>query len=180
MGCPRRPEPPSAELAIGVGGILELSRATLRALGKAMRAFRPEGELPLRDVDRILERWIEIRSGGGGRGAEVATRAHMEPGWLLWVSTVESKVWGDASECVPLCDAHGEIAEWQPVVFLVASLRWYEEPALRAAGKVQALNEAIAERRRLEATPQYDQAMRRLAREFGSCDDGFLRVAILR
>lgn len=178
MGCPRRPEPPSAELAIGVGGMLELSRSMVRALGRVLRSYKPEDELPLRDVDRILERWIELRHFGGARGADVATRAHMEPGWLLWISTVDAKVWSDSSECVPLHDAQGRIAEWMPAVYLVASLRWYEEPALREGGQSKALNEALAERRALERTPQYQQAMRRLAREFGACDDGFLRVAL--
>ena len=173
MGCHARPAPPSEEVEVGLGGVLELSRVMVRGLARALRAYRPEDALSMRDVDRILETWIELRHYGGARNAAVATRMHQEPGMLLWVSTVDAKVWREPSECMQL-----SADQWMPAVYLTSCLRWYEEPALRDAGSAKALREAIAARTEIEATRQYKLAMRRLAMEFAACDDGFLRVAL--
>ena len=189
LGCHQRPVPPAPDVEIVAGGWQQLSREMVRALARALGVRRSGDGLPDGQVERILEKWIELRHYGGARGAEVGTRSHEEPGALLWVATVDAKVWREGSELVQL-----SADEWQPAVYLVAMLRYYELPLLvqqaeatdlastRGGGPCrvarQYVDEARGELVRLVKTSQYQAAMRRLAVEFAACPWDFLRVAL--
>lgn len=161
------------------GGAWRLTRDTLRALARALRLGGWEPRLSQQQVDKVLERWIELlHFGGGPGGADVRQLARGAAGWLDWAATVSEHVWREPSECVPLRDSRLCIVEWQPAVYLVAMLRWYKEPALRASGSNGALAYAQQERTALETTRQYKRAMSRLGKEFARCPREFLRVAL--
>ena len=197
MGCHLRPDSPSVDVEVGIGGGHQLSREVVRALARVLGIRRRDVGLTAGQVERILEKWIELQNFGGSRNADVGTRTHEEPGALLWVATVEAKVWRDPSEYVPLMDDRGMVAEWQPVVRLVAELRWFELPALRAekdqsmrchmrsggregnsAPSDGRITQAESELAKLTRTKQYKAAMSRLAVEFAACPWDFLRVAL--
>lgn len=198
------------DVEIVTGGALRLTRSTVQALAHALGLGRSrvtpqvardagvrqsERTLSEGDVTRILAKWVEIKWGGTG-SADVQTRSHEEPGWKLWVLTCEAKVWRDASEYV-LIPGSTDL-QW-PAVALVAALRTYELPHLEFAAEQAErmmrlsgrddragcaertrVKEAETEAQRLERTPQFRRAMRRLVVEFGACDWAFLRVALER
>lgn len=82
--------------------------------------------LTWREVEHVLERWIELRDSSGMHPefGGVSPRPGEESGWKLACATVAAKIW----RLCPEVNLGG--GEWQPAVYAVALLRYLELPAV--------------------------------------------------